>query len=310
MKIMQINCENLAIHFDKNKPQDIQKISESEWQKMSIRQQPNKPLNKTIGLAEAILDEKPDIIALCEVMGFDSVSNFNKYFLNNEYTVLYNDTNSKRGIDLAFLVKKSLINIKFEILSHKKRKVIMDNGEERFFSRDIAELQIKENNLVKAVILSVHLKSQLSSESDFQGQNVRKAELKSLVDLYLELESLYENTPILLMGDFNGNATKDFYDPEFFYLYDKTSLIDIHDIKQSNQLDRTSHVYFTSFGEASYQQLDYIFCNQKARDCIDLNNTYAYRFKHFGYPWPLIKTMKEKWELPSDHYPQVICINL
>lgn len=79
---MELNAENLAINWErKAPPQDLVNYPESEWQKHTSLSIPNKNLMKIHTLAEAVLDESPDVLAVVEVMGGDSLKNFNDRFL-------------------------------------------------------------------------------------------------------------------------------------------------------------------------------------------------------------------------------------
>lgn len=301
IKVMEYNVENLAINFERNKPvKPIQEHSEEEWQALSAYK-PNKPLLKVLGLAEAILDESPDIIGMVEVMGKDTLKNFNEYFLDGQYRVLYSETNSTRGIDLSFLVKKSL-SYDFEVVSHNKDKLTLITGEETRWSRGVAELKVKENNVTFLEIFLVHLKSQISNANDLHGREQRRAEVNGLIN---KINNRADDVGLLVMGDFNGWAGKDKPEEEFSEIYTKGSIKDIHDLKQSSLEDRTTHVFFNFLNEAQPNQLDYIFLNKAAQSKLNLAETYAYRYKCFGYPAPLIRSLIERRALPSDHYPQV-----
>lgn len=305
---MQLNCENLAIHLDFGPIKDLN-LSEENWQKQTYSLSPNKPLDKTQALAEAILDVDPDILALSEVMGDDSLVNFNFLFLQEKYETFYCDTNSTRGIDLAFLIKKNL-PFDCKLINHKKRNIILPGGKVKKFSRGISELALyPKNSLIPCLnIFSVHLKSQISQANDFFGQSTREAEVFSLVKFYKKRIKSNPQTPMVILGDFNGIAGKNQTASEFSSIY-STDLEDIHDLKNSKLEDRASHVLITPNGP-KFQQLDYIFVNENLKSQIDFNNTYSYRYKFFGCPWPLAETLKEKQSLPSDHYPQVITFNL
>jgi hypothetical protein len=154
----------------------------------------NKPLEKTLSIAETIKHYSPDVLMLSEVGGKESLVNFNKHFLNEEYEVLLLEGNSDRGIDLGYLVKKNL-GLKPEVESHKKRpiwflyprelkeykKITRKNSLK--FSRDVLELKLKKDDETWMIFLLVHLKSKLDMDKkDFEGRARRQAELKELVN--------------------------------------------------------------------------------------------------------------------------------
>lgn len=301
IKVMEYNVENLAINFERKKPfKPINEHTEEEWQSFSAYK-PNKPLLKVLGLSEAILEESPDIIGMVEVMGKDTLKNFNEYFLDNQYKVLYSETNSSRGIDLSFLVKKTL-PYEFQVVSHNRDKLTLITGEETKWSRGIAELKVKQDGVNFLDIFLIHFKSQISNAQDLYGRDQRRAEVGGLI------KKVQERSPevdLLVMGDFNGWAGVENPEEEFREIYNLSLIKDIHDLKQSSLEDRTTHVFFNYLNQAQANQLDYIFLNQSAQNKVVLSETYAYRYKYFGYPAPLVRNITERRALPSDHYPQV-----
>src|SRR5690606_33990281 len=127
-----------------------------------------------------------------------SLQNFAKYLLNDEFHALSLPSNSDRGIDLGYLIHKrigftpmiqSYINFKLPAPSYK-------------FSRDVLRLDLFDQNQPKAIFLLVHIKSKLDlKKADFEGRSRRKLEVEGLIKIYLELQKL--GVPILVGGDFN-----------------------------------------------------------------------------------------------------------
>lgn len=185
------------------------------------------------------------------------------------------------------MVKKTC-PYKTQIISRNHRKVILSDGSQRKFSRGVAELRLfQEEDKPLVIILLVHLKSQISSQEDLNGFDQRKGEMRAVVELYLEHKAKYPDAKIIMTGDFNGWAGADKPDEEFKPIHEKTDLVELHDLLNSSLEDRASHVYFKApFGEAQPNQLDYIFMNPAALNCMVREESYAYRYKYFGYPWP------------------------
>lgn len=306
---MLLNAENFSISLDLCKDLknlDVNSLTETEWDNLTGYSIPQKPLYKTHMLADAVKDIDPDILILSEIIGHETCLYFNNYFLEKKYAAYFNETNSNRGIDFCILVKNKLELVP-QLGNHRKRKIMLPDGHKTYFSRDIAELKLLDpkTNELKMIVLAVHLKSQLSSERDWWGQNIREAEVKSLTGLYQELSLKHPKTDIAVVGDFNGNASLKDHTFEFNSIFRHTDLMDIHDLKNSSTDERSSFVFFQD-GVPLNKQLDYIFLNPSLCKKIVLEDTYSYRYKFFGVSWPLVNSMNQKMTLPSDHYPQVV----
>jgi hypothetical protein len=222
-RITQFNVENLFVLFDQ--PPEMgaesfltgsfgEEMTESQWQRLSSSTTKNKPLRQVIELARAIKAMNPDIMILSEVGGRESLANFNRYFLGDHYSVQIIEGNSDRGIDLGFLVKKSL-PFEYEINSHKNRSIDFlyphevlskESGyghiksarrESHRFSRDLLELRVFEK-----AGLSVRPsmpKSKLPSGSDsksISGIETEPAPELVLILLAVHLKSQLDPTRI------------------------------------------------------------------------------------------------------------------
>ena len=120
---------------------------------------PNKPLKKTLWLAQSLLEIDADFILVNEVGGEESLTNFAREFLDDKYQAHVIEGNSERGIDVGYLVKKDLpfavelhtnknrplhflyphemaSNLHFEKIAPEK--VVKTH----YFSRDCAELRV------------------------------------------------------------------------------------------------------------------------------------------------------------------------
>lgn len=219
LRIAQFNLENFFVYIDHPLDMSLEKISEGEWQKHSISIFDNKSLQHLRDIAKCMRDINADIYLLCEVGGVESINNFAKYFLNDEYRAFSIEGNSDRGIDLAYLVRKSL-GFKFDLITHKNRALDFLYPHERQsilsghlnskhslrFSRDVLELRVFNAQIGGSIerpcliLLNVHLKSQLDKENiDPQGKDRRKAELEKLVEIYLEISQEFNNqVPVLI----------------------------------------------------------------------------------------------------------------
>jgi hypothetical protein len=84
-------------------------------------------------------DNEADIVMVCEVGGPESLEHFAKHILKGEYVSYSLPSNSDRGIDLGYLVKRNL-PFKFNLKSHKDR--LLRSKIYHYFSRDVLELAI------------------------------------------------------------------------------------------------------------------------------------------------------------------------
>ena len=168
---VEFNVENLFLyldHADQLRGQDIATLTEKEWQSLTASIVGNKPIEHVRSLAQAVLDINPDILMLCEVGGVESLANFSRLFLHDRYAVHLIEGNSDRGIDLGYLVRKSL-PFHYDVRSHKDRAIdflypheilSQETGygnlrsarlSSHKFSRDVLELRIYENGRAEPV---------------------------------------------------------------------------------------------------------------------------------------------------------------
>ena len=318
MKIAILNAQNL---FLLDNPSEYQR-------KTSLKRfQYNKPLLKTVELSKAIKEIDPDILMIMEVGGEESLNNFNKNFLDNHFVVSLIPGNSDRGIELGFLIRRKMpfsydhythknrlidFNYLFEKKENERRKNINLPiiHKSHKFSRDLAELRIysKENKeLPKMILLLVHLKSQLDIYgNDKNGRGRREAELKTLVNVYIKLEKKFNyKVPIIVGGDFNGNAQSSHTDDEFKYLYEKTDLKDILEFINLPPERRTTLIGPHSEYGLKNPQFDFIFISEKYKNKISLERSGIYYYKNpkTGVPLPYPQEERDMKDFPSDHYP-------
>lgn len=322
IKFSLINAENLFLLFDVPFQKDFLKLDEIQWQKLSTSIYDNKPLKKTKELAAALLDINADILMLCEVGGLESLKNFNEHFLNNAYSPVLIEGNSDRNIDVGFLIKKEQPYY-FDILSNKNRPINYLYPHERAlstedqqlalqssshkFSRDVVELRLFQKDREKPfiIILLTHLKSRLDPDKiDPNGFERRRAELLTLVDIYNELETKHQKTPIVVCGDFNGNASAQDTDEEFKAIYEKTALKDVFEITGLSKEERATYYQVKSGSRTEGRQIDFCFLPPQLHPLINKKQSLVYRYKnHLGLPHDIPYNLDAKLNLPSDHYP-------
>lgn len=322
-KVMLLNAENLFLLSDQKFSPDHLKLDQVQWNKLSTSIYENKPLEKAKVLAQLILQENPDLIMLCEVGGLESLQNFNHLFLKDQYSPALIEGNSNRNIDVGYLIRKNM-PFYFDISTNKNRainylypheKQSVDTGYSgakvsHKFSRDVSELHLFQKDREKPfmIFLLTHLKSRLDPENiDPNGFERRSAELKTLIEIYQELEKKHQGqVPIAVAGDFNGNASRFEPDQEFAPLYKNTQLKDVCELAKL-EADRTFTFY--QVGRSSKtegKQLDYCFLSPMLAPYLDPTSVQVYRYKdHLGQPFDPPSTLEAKMNLPSDHYPLV-----
>lgn len=310
LKICEFNLENLFISMEYYKGQNLEQISEQDWKSLALAQlqKKQKPIQKIWGLAQTILEIDPDVLMLVEVGGKDSLENFNQYFLKQKFTVLFVEGNSTRSIDLGFLVKKE-IRYRTEVRSNKETPIEITNALGKRisrFSRDVAELRLYDADDLKLVILLTHLKSKLSTEQDYQGKDARTGEAEALVRIYEKLRSSFPTVPMIAGGDLNADLSS--LELEFLK---RSELIDFHDCLQTPVEDRVSFVYFDYFGRPHPDILDYILISPDLCDHVVKTKSHTHRYKSFlNLPEELPGSPQKRYQMPSDHYPLVLTINI
>lgn len=321
LRIAQLNAENLFLFLDQP-PSDLSSLTEKQWQALSHASVPNKSLAKTQWLGEALKDINADIVLMNEVGGLESLSNFSRYFLGDQYQPLLVEGNSDRGIDIGYLVRRTL-PLRFELVSHKNRPLQflypheIDSNKHfaqaapekviktHYFSRDCAELRVyREGETAPSlIILLVHLKSKLDPESiDPEGRLRRGAELRVLIDIYNEVRARFQ-VPVLVGGDFNGNARRDSRSPEFEPVK-QTDWRNALELLNLSPEESCTQIQFARSGSVGYLQIDYLMISPDLEEHLIPRESGVYRYKSdLKVPLALPVNIDQRLQLPSDHYP-------
>ncbi len=300
---MVLNAQDLFLFMDKHNHAStpVTELSEIKWQLMSSSLFSNKSKEKCQILANTILDVDADIVMMTEVGGPESLANFAKYVLQDNYFALSLPSNSDRGIDLGYLVKKSL-PFETNLTSHTDYRLPEPS---KRFSRDILRLDLLEDKKIKVILLLAHIKSKLDlRRSDFEGRTRRLQEVNGLIEIYSDLSRKFPTVPILVGGDMNGHAGEKDTEEEFKQIYTQTDLKDIAYLAKIPDDERFSYVYFNRGGNRFEQQIDYLFISERFKNLISPEDCYFPRYKNLdGAPLPIPKRLEQKNILPSDHYP-------
>jgi endonuclease/exonuclease/phosphatase family metal-dependent hydrolase len=327
LRVLLLNAENLFLLSDQQFGPEHLKLDEIQWQKLSTSVYSNKPLQKAKALAQVILENKPDLILLCEVGGLESLRNFSQLFLNDQYSAALVEGNSNRNIDVGFLVRKDL-GVYFDLTTNKNRSINYLYPHERDsleagmttlggkpivshkFSRDAAELHLflRDRSRPFMVIVLAHLKSRLDPEfKDPGGFERRQAECTALIEVYQELEQKFEHkVPIMVAGDLNGLASKNNTEAEFKQIYEKTKLEDVCELANLPLDQRATYYQVSRAHRVDGRQIDYCFLSPSLQNYLVKESVRVYRYKdHLGQAFDPPTTLDAKMMLPSDHYPLV-----
>lgn len=331
LKVMTFNVQDLFLQLAYPlKPEDLKIINETEWQYYAKDDVLLKPLFKLHAIADLIREESPDIIGLTEVGGLESAQNFVDLFLKDEYKVFATPGQSERGIENVFLVKGKLSR-KAKVKSHREWPVPffyrhemdpeahasavlaaeyanLGRAESRKLSRDIPLLLVGGKKPLLAVLLA-HLKSGFDPEGfDPEGHLRRSAELLALLDI---AASVPGDIPLVIMGDFNGNASRFETGKEFLPLYARTDWEDVLELGGAPKHERHTHVSFFARSFTA-SQLDYLFLrgDLKKRLVPGSAKVYRYRFADENGEMMVPFSFRERALLPSDHYPLICLLDL
>ncbi len=322
LKFMLLNAENLFLLWDEKPPVDFLNLNEKQWKDLSSSVFPNKPLRKLKEIASIFLEVDPDIIMLTEVGGEESLQNFNEHFLQNNFYTALIEGNSDRSIDVGFLINKRC-GFHFHIETNKNRSInfLYPHEKESLakgintehiptshkFSRDVAELHLFKTKKEEPFLITLltHLKSPLDPDYiDPQGAERRQAELKTLVQIYNEQKNNYKDCPIIVCGDFNGNASRHNTDKEFKDLYQLTDLEDVLELNNTPIIERQTFFHVRSGGKSEGRQIDFCFLGDSVKKNFQNTKSFIYRYKNeLGIRIHAPSTIEEKEYLPSDHYP-------
>ncbi len=295
------NAENLFIDLAKSDYNDQTVWDETSWQQANSSLTSNKPLKKCEKLAQSFLDFDASIIMMTEVGGRGSAELFSKVFLKNQYIVLHTPSNSDRGIDLCYFIKKSL-KLNYKLSSF----VDFPLGDQRKFSRDALTLKIIKDNKIAFIFILVHLKSKLDKDgTDFEGRTQRLAEAQGLIKIYDYLSKEHK-CPILVAGDMNGVIDAQYTENEL-QVFSENGLIDILTHQKKSREQKISYLYFNKGKPPIKEQLDYLLVKEEFASFFDSDLTF---FQTFTADGSLPETYEDKIKLPSDHFPLMTRLTL
>lgn len=299
LDLLLFNVQDLYLFMDKYQGEELETMREPEWQLLSTSFYPNKSLQKLFSLKHIIQEADPDIIMLVEVGGRQSLANFNRHFLDDAYTVYFEESNSNRGIDVGYLCRKDLPETSFYLINHSSKK--LKNG--RLFARGLLELRVLKKGKLMAVLLLTHLKSKLDlKKEDFEGRGQRGAEVSAILKHYQKLQQAHPKIPILVCGDLNGVIYKELTEEELVP-FQKAGLQDVLELLDLAPEQRHTYFFFNKQHKRIPMQLDYMLAHSKFKEIVSPETRVLDMEPQIPHP---PSDLGQKRKLPSDHYP-VFC---
>jgi exonuclease III len=331
IRLMSYNVQDFFLNLDFPVTKDLlRQLNEAEWQLLAAPGEKLKPLAKLLEIASIIEREDPDIIGFNEIGGRTALDLFNKLFLNERYEVFQIPSPSERGIENGFLVRAAR-SFLVSLLTHQNHRLSfryphevdpvgysvtallatylnLGDPNDRRLSRDMPALVLSSNSgrFLLAIQL-VHLKSAYDPHGiDLGGAVRRAAEVDALLEIRQQLHATYA-VPVVIMGDFNGQASRLATDPEFRVIYQQTDLEDVLELLQLPRHERITQLSFFA-REVHAKQLDYIFLPKILQPSLITQETYVYRYTSGPEQEEILLpfNFQDRALLPSDHYP-VLC---
>ena len=269
-----------------------------------------KDAEKVEGVADVILDQRPDILIIQEAQNQKALESFNEQQLLNRYRVFIMEGVEQKGANVGFLVKKDL-DIHIEIESHRDFQWLdpVKQVPVAIFTRDLPALIIRENSTSKPamIVFGNHGKSKINRPGDPESNLLRTAQVEAIVQIMQNYHKRFNNeVPMVIAGDFNTDVTKG---PEMTPL--KSIFKDAFDIspQPESALDRATHSFHNRDGETHYNAMDAFFVNSVLENSIQAARVFRYKDSH-GHALPLPETYQERSQNPSDHYPVVVDLQL
>jgi len=238
LHIASFNAENFYLLLDRLLDrEELDALGEADYLAMNASiYNPNKERSKIAEIARIILEEDFDLVGLCEVGGMETLSAFNRLYLDGRYECRLHEESSTRGIFVGALLKKG------RFPAARARNM---GGS---FSRNLLRLDLGREGGSLAVFV-VHLKSQHGADRGIE-QRIREI---------IRLCALVRTRNCVIMGDFNGIAIRG----EQQFEYDPILALPFRDVLEAVGIPpekRRTHYYFGG-RSANFAQLDYIFCS-------------------------------------------------
>lgn len=258
-------------------------------------------------IARIIHDTNPDFILLQEIEGRDSLERFNENYLGGEYVFFMPPTNDRREIGVALLIKDDLkFHIRME--SFERLSWTNPNGHiEPVFTRNVGLFSVYDPDTHEVVlgIFGLHFKSRRDRKGDPASVLKRTKEVEETVRAVEKFRAAHPGVPVIVAGDFNSNRDVEELRPFF----DELGLHDAHSeehFRNKDEMGRVTHTYHPFDEEPVHSEMDLILVDDLLKSRIFGADIYRYRDYALGKPKPMPKTIDERNQNPSDHFPVIV----
>lgn len=196
--IVSYNVENLFDTVD-----DVQKLDDEftpEGKKNWTQERYTKKLNDIANVFSAINHHLPDIISLVEIENKSVLEDLvNKTNLKDaNYQIIHEESPDIRGIDVAFLYKKSA----FREISHQDISILFPFDNE-YKTRDI--LYVK-GVLAKTDTVHFFINHWPSRRGGLAKSEPKRTHVASILRNFIDsIQEININSKIIILGDFNDN---------------------------------------------------------------------------------------------------------
>jgi hypothetical protein len=303
LTFMAYNFENLFL-----KDVAIQRGTVRQLESQDIRFKSVSDMRRQIQILKEL---EPDILVGTEI---HSVYDFRAFLesdpaTRNVWDIFLKRGNDARGINIAFLVKKSL-NVRVKLTSHKDLIWKDPKTQEAIpqFSRDLPVLTLFKKDDDKTPLLVVignHAKSKRDRNGDPESTRYRTSQYEAagrIIDQIRENNrKIYgRDIPLVMAGDFNTDTVKG---TEVAPILSRLqSVFDSVPGKTFSYEDRVSHFYFGPSGRRA-TPLDGIFVSPGT---LEVTDAYVYQYKDLaGRVMPDPRSFKQRQSQPGDHEPIV-----
>ncbi len=273
---------------------------------------------KRMEVGEIMRQMNADIWCLCEVGGIEAMEWINHQLLESKYTIFFPSITSGRGIDNGILVRKDL-NLQIKFLTHvptNMRETLKDspNYEKEFHywkrgQRAMLEIQCyNKHGQFLFELIHTHLKSPVTEiGKDPNGRNKRRCELDYLNNLIQQFNLHFRDMPLFVTGDFNC-PLKDPDMQEFIKNSDLKNYLEFTNHPPGDQWSLAQRAYGMT---SSPLLIDFMLMRPGHGHLVnsELSGIWSMRDSDQQI-MSLPKFAHFRHELPSDHRPQILTLNL
>lgn len=256
--------------------------------------------------ANAILDARPDIIAVQEIENLCTLRIFNDTYLDNYFDrIISIDGNDPRGIDVGLMIRKGcaarIVNVRSHVDEAVKSGESVRHGSTRgfgylatraLFSRDCLEVDVAIGKQVLTLLVN-HFKAQDGSKTSVQRRTLQANRVAELAQAAASAKKL----PVVL-GDLNVDPKTD---------QSLASLLTHKQLRDPFPADTWTH-YYSSGKKVS--RLDYILPhkNLKVIETHIVRNGLTTKAK--VYTGPRYPTVGQENTEASDHCPVSVVLDV